>query len=226
MASLRSQTTGNEAADASGVTLVAGDLIVVTLRERDGSTMAVSDSVNGAYTRALAAPITVGVAEIWYFRNSAGGTANFTVTGGSLRDYNVSVWIGMQTGAGTLDTTNSNTNSATTSHAHGSVTPSASALIVTALTCGTHGGFTPHSGFTALTAGPSGSGVDRQHYAYKLAHTGAVNPTHTSGNSITSDACCAAFLESGGGGGGGGHLGGGMGFVGLRPNAFAPGLAR
>jgi len=195
MASLRSETTGNEAGDASGVALFAGDLIVVALRERDGSTMAVSDSVNGAYTRAVAAPVTTGVSEIWYFRNSAAGTASFTVTGGSVRDYNVSVWSGMQTGAGVADTTNSTTNSATTSHTHGSVTPSALALIVTAFCSGTTGGMTPHSGFTALANGASGLGADRQYYAYKLAHAGAVNPTHTSVNTITSDACVAVFLE-------------------------------
>jgi hypothetical protein len=160
MAFLRGETTGNELGDAS-IAASAGDLIVVTLRERDGSTMAVSDGTNGSYTRAVAAPVTVVVTEIWYFRNSAAATLAFTVTGGSVRDYNVSVWGGMQDVA--VNTTNSVTNSATTSHTHGSVTPSASALIITSHAGATHGGMTPHSGFTALTAGASGAGgtVDR-----------------------------------------------------------------
>lgn len=197
MAALSTQATGLEGADASGVVIPAGALVVVCLRERDGNTMAVSSDIDGAFTRAVAAPVTVAVGEIWYKRNSAGGTAAFTVTGGTVRDYNVSVWTGMQDVA--VDTTNSTTNSATTSQTHGSVTPSAQALIITDFVGATHGGVTPHSGFTALnTAG--GSGADRQYYAYKLAHTGAINVTHTTGNSITTNACVAAFLETVGGG--------------------------
>lgn len=197
---LVTQATGNETANATGVSLSAGDLVVVALRERDGNTMAVSDSVNGAYTRCVAAPITVVVIEIWYFRNSAAGTASFTVTGGSVRDYNVSVWSGMQDVA---CSSNGTTNSATTSQTHGSVTPSGSALLVTAFGGATHGGVTPHSSggaFTALTAGPTAGAVDRQYYAYKLAHTGTINPTHTTGNSITTNAAVAVFLETAAGG--------------------------
>lgn len=202
MASLISQTTGNEEAEATGIAVQAGDLIVVTLRERDGSTMAVSDSLNGAYSVARNAPVTVVRIAIYYFRNSAAGTINMTVTGGTVRDYTVSVWRGMQTGAGVLDATNGVTNSATTSQTHGSVTPSASALVITAFGGGAHDGVTPHSGFTALNVGPSAAGgTDRRYYAYKLAHTGAVNPTHTSTSAITADAAVATFLEAAGGGG-------------------------
>lgn len=203
-AALVSQTTGNEVADASGVTLSAGDLVVVLLRERDGSTMAVSDSVNGPYTRARAAPITIGVAEIWYKQNSSAGTANFTVTGGSQRDYVVAVFSGAATSGG-ADVTNGATSANGTSHTHGSITPSASAIIVTAFaTSAGTGVMTVASGYTALTSGSSGGGAaEKQYYAYKLAHTGATNPDHVSANSTISDAAIAAFLESGGGGGGG-----------------------
>lgn len=204
MAALRSQTTGDETGNASGVTLVAGDLVVVTLRERDGSTMAVSDSINGSYTLAVNAPLTVGRCGIYYFRNSGAGTATFTVTGGTVRDYVVSVWSGMQTGVGTFDTSGSVTSAAGTSHAHAgsNITPSASAVVITAWAgTGDHGGVTPHTGFFILNASATGGGVARQYYAYKLAHTGAINPTHTSVNSITTDGAVAAFLESGGGGG-------------------------
>ena len=147
MAALRAQAVGYEAADAS-VVAVAGDLIVVALRERDGSTMSIADDVNGAYTLAVTRAITVARAGIWYFRNSGGGTLTFTVTGGSIRDYNVSVWSGMQDVA--VDTTN-NAGGTATSHAHGSLTPSAQAVVVSAMGSGSHGGVTPHSGFTALT---------------------------------------------------------------------------
>jgi hypothetical protein len=200
MAALSTQATGYEGNDATGVVIPAGALVVVAVRERDGSTIAVSSSIDGAFTRAVAAPLSVGLSEIWYKRNSAGGTASFTVTGGSVRDYNVSVWTGMQDVA--VDTTNGATNSSTTSHTHGSVTPSAQALIVTALTGADNGGMTPHTGFTALNnAGVAAGTQGRQYYAYKLAHTGAVNPTHVSTNTITTDACCAAFLETAAGGG-------------------------
>jgi hypothetical protein len=206
-ATLRTQATGYQTANATGVSVQAGDLIVVALREKDGNTMAVSDSVNGAYTRAVAAPISVGISEIWYFRNSAAGTLDFTVTGGSTRDYNVSVWHSVQTGSGVLDTTNGATNSATASITHGSITPSGSSLIITACVGGLSSP-TPHSGFVALDLHASAE-VNRQFYAYKVTHTGTINPTHTDGGTPTTDACCAAFLETGGGGGVVGPLTGG-----------------
>ena len=46
-ASLRTQATGYESADAQVTGVQGGDLVVVTLRERDGSSMSVSDDVNG-----------------------------------------------------------------------------------------------------------------------------------------------------------------------------------
>lgn len=202
-AALVSQTTGNEVADAAGVVLSSGHLVVVLLRERDGSTMAVSDSVNGAYTRAVAAPVTVGVAEIWYKQNSSAGTATFTVTGGSQRDYVVAVFSGAATTGGP-DVTNGATSASGTSHPHGSITPSASAIVVTALATNSGTGLmTVAAGYTALTIGSSGGGsAEKQFYAYKLGHTGATNPDHVSTNSVISNAAIAAFLESGGGGGG------------------------
>lgn len=200
MAALRAQTTGYEGGNAT-LALVAGDLVIVTARERDGSALTVSDSINGAYATAVTRAAVVARAGIWYFRNSGAGTANFTVTGGSVRDYNVSAWSGMQDIA--VDTTN-NAGSTSTSHPHGSVTPSASALIITAMGTGSHGGCTADAGngFTALDISASAT-ADRQHYSYKLAHTGAVNPTPTTVNSVGADRCVAAFLETGGGGGGG-----------------------
>lgn len=197
MAALRAQTTGYEGANAT-LALLAGDFVIVTARERDGSALTVSDSVNGAYLTAVTRAAIVARAGIWYFRSSAAGSANFTVSGGSVRDYNVSAWTGLQDLA--VDTTN-NAGGTSTSHPHGSVTPSAAALIVTAMGTGTHGGVTPHTDFIALNISASATG-ERQYYSYKLAHTGAINPTHTTVNSVGADRCVAAFLESGGGGGG------------------------
>ena len=206
--SLRVQAAGNQGAGTQLNGVQAGDLLTVCVRERDGDALSVSDDVNGSWGAAIvSAPLTVGQSKIFAFRNSAAGNPTVSVTGGTVRDWNAAAWIGYQTGAGVFDVTGSVTNSATTSQTHddSGITPSASALILTAWT-GTQNvsqSVTPHSGFTALTVAQVG-GDDRQYYAYKEAHTGSINPTHTTGTSITTDACCAAFLALAGGGGGGG----------------------
>ena len=45
------------------------------------------------------------------------------------------------------------------------------------------------------------------------SHTGTINPTHTTVNSVTSEGGVGVFVESGGGGGGGGRSGGGGGGI-------------
>jgi hypothetical protein len=198
---LVTEAIGNESAEATDVEIPAGALVVVSLRERDGSTMAVSDSVHGSYGDAVAsAPVTIGRSQIFAVQNHPGGTADFAVTGGSQRDYNVAVFDGAATSGG-ADDDGAATSSATTALAHGAIDPSGPAIVVTALVGNLSDRVvTPHDGFTALATGETGGGSERQYYAYKLGHTGPINPTHTVDVATTTNACCVAFLEAAGGG--------------------------
>lgn len=197
-----SGTTGTITAQLAGVQ--AGDLLTMCLYERDGNSITTpTDDVNGgSWTQAVSRATTAARVAIFYFQNSAAGspTVSLTISGTSPRDINVAAWSGMATTGGT-DATNNAGNSATTSHTHGSVTPSASALVLACLgLSNTHGGITQNSGFTALNVDAGGSS-QRQNYAYKLAHTGAINVTETTTSTVSSDAGVAVFLESAGGGG-------------------------
>lgn len=204
-AALRTQNTGsaNGAADVTatltGVAL--GDLLTLCLYERDGAAISsISDSVNGAWTQVLTRAAVAARIAIYYFPNSAAGNPLVTATlgGTSPRDINVAAWSGIQT-VSPLDTSNNAGNSAQFDHLHGSVTPSASSLLITCLGLGNdHGGMTEHAGFVALDTDPGVTNAGRRYFAYKLSHTGAINPTHTSTNSQSSDAGVAAFLEAAG----------------------------
>lgn len=197
-ATLTSQTTGTEAGTVN-VTVASGERIIVTLREASGATMGVSSSLDGAFTEVRTSAALAARVSIFYLQAPSTGTHTITVTGGSTRDFNVQVWAGLQNAA--ADTSNATTNSGTTSHSHGAITPSGTALVITAMGSTDHGGMTPNAGFTALSVDGLASG-NRQFYAYKTGHSGSITPTHTSTNSCSSDAVCAAFLETGGGGGG------------------------
>lgn len=199
-ATLRGQTTGYESANPS-IATVAGDLIVVCLRERDGSGITVSDNVNGAYSTGETRAVNVARTGIWYFANCAGGTVTVTVAGGSVRDFNVSVWSGVGTGA--KDTSAQAGSGGTLNHQMGSVTPSAAALIVTACGTGANGGMTLDAAFTAALDINVNATANRQFYAYKVsAPASTINPTHVSAASCAHDGVSVVFLESGGGGGG------------------------
>jgi len=193
-----SGTTGTITAQLVGVQ--AGDLLAACIYERDGNSVTTpSDDVNGTWSLAATRATTAARAGLYYFQNSAAGspTVSLTISGTSPRDMNVMAFSGMATTGG-ANATNNAGNSSTTSQTHGSVTPSASALIVACLGSGNdHGGRTLNSGFTGLNI-DAGASTNRQIYAYKAAHTGAINVTHTTTNSVSSDAVVAAFLETAG----------------------------
>ena len=196
-ATLTSQTTGTEAGTIN-VTVAAGERIIVTVRERDGTAVTCSSSLDGALTQVVTSAALAARVSIFYLQAPTTGTHTLTVSGGSVRDFNAQVWAGLQNAA--VDTTNNTTNSSTTSHGHGAVTPSATALLITCMGSTDHGGMTPYAGFTALTIDGLATN-NRQFYAYKTGHSGAITPTHTSTSSASSDAVVAAFLETAGGGG-------------------------
>lgn len=186
--------------------VVAGDVLVVMTGERDGAAApTISDSVNGSWSASKTKAVTVGRVALWIFQNSAGGNPTVTITyagTGRVCDANVSAFDGIAT-AGGFDTTGEATSSTATSHANGSITPSAAALIlatsVLSADGGTLGGLA--SGFVALNRS-TGSGITgRRAYLYKLAHTGATTSPFTTTNSVSADHVCGAVLEAAGGGG-------------------------
>lgn len=202
---LRTQNTasGSGVANAScSVTVVSGDRIVVCIYERDGGAISsVTSDIDGALTQDRQRAVTAAQSAIYSKSNATGGTHTITVDFGTGRtfDFTVAVFSGQATTG--ADTTNAAGNSATTSHGYGAVTPSASALVITCLGTGSdHGGATVPAGFTALNV-DAGANTNRQSYAYKEGHTGAVTPTTTTVNSVSSDGTIAAYLESAGGGG-------------------------
>lgn len=200
---LRTQNTGSANGVADVTTTLtgvqAGDLLTVCIYERDGAAIsAVGDSVNGSWTLVATRAAIAARIGLYYFVNSGAGNPLVTVTlaGTSPRDINAAAWSGMATSS-VLDTNNNAGNSATTSHTHGSVTPSAPSVLLTCAGLGNdHGGMTPNSGFTALNTDGGVANAGRRYYAYKLTHTGALNATHTSTNSQSSDAVVGAFLEA------------------------------
>lgn len=191
-----SGTTGGISAQLTGVQ--TGDLLVMTLYERDGNTItSVADDVNGAWTAAVNRAATAARTGIYYFPNSAAGnpTITLTISGTSPRDMNVSAWSGIQTSS-TLNTTGNAGNTSTTSQTHGSITPSASSLIIASLGAGSAtGGSTLNTGFTALNI-DAGASSQRQIYSYRTGFTGTINVTETTTNTLSSDGVDAAFLES------------------------------
>ena len=197
-ASLRAQYTGTEAGTVTLTGVVAGDTILVTLRERDGSTMSVSDSLNGAYTEDVTRAVNAARTSIFRFSNSAGGNPVLTVSGGTVRDFNASIWSGVTNGA--PDTTNATGSGSATSLTHGSVTPSATALLITSLGSTDHGGVTIDPTFTGLNIDGAATS-NRQAYSYRVGFSGSVNPTHTATASCAYDAVVAAYLETAGGAG-------------------------
>lgn len=193
-----SGTTGTITSQLTGVQ--TGDLLAVCIYERDGNSVTTpSDDVNGTWSLGATRSATAARSALYYFKNSAAGnpTVSLTISGTSPRDMTVMAFSGMATTGGT-DASNSAGNSSTTSQTHGSITPSASALVIACLGIGSaHGGITQNSGFTALNI-DAGASSQRQNYAYKVSHTGAINVTETTTNSVSSDAVVAAFLESAG----------------------------
>jgi hypothetical protein len=207
-ATLRVQNTGASAAATVTTTLtgvVAGDFLAVCIYERDGNAISsVSDDVNGAWTLAEQRAVTAAQTALYYKANSGAGAPVVTVTigGTTPRDINAQAWSGMPTSA-TPDTSAEAGNSSVTAHTHGSITPSAASLVLTCLGTGAnHGGVSAyHSGFTGLNVDAGVTDANRRAYAYKVTHTGAVDPTHTTVNSVNSDGIAVAFAQSAGGGG-------------------------
>lgn len=179
--------------------------LIMCITDRDGYAISgITDTVNGAWTLAgngISAAAAARRAAIYSFPNGGAGnpTATATLAAASPKDASLSEWSG--TGTGAADTSNSATSAAATSHSCGSITPSGASLLIAVLgTSADHGGVTAPAGFTLLTV--HGSAQQRCAYAYKTGHTGAITPSFTTVNAVSSDAVVVAYLEAGGGGGG------------------------
>jgi hypothetical protein len=196
-----SDNDANLVASLTGV--VSGDLLLACIYERDGTAITgVSDDINGSWTQAVTRGAIAARIGIFYFANAASGNPTITaaIAGTAPKGFNVSAWSGVVTSS-PLDTTGNAGNNAAgmppNDQTHGSITPSAASLIITATGYGNDpGAITLHSGFTALTNDTTILEHARQSWAYKPGHTGTINPTHVSTNSQSSDAVCAAFLEA------------------------------
>jgi hypothetical protein len=201
---LRDESTGSGTttltATLTGVQ--TGDLLVACIYERDGNVISgVADDLNGAWGLIFSRAVSVARVAMYFVANSAPGNPLVTATigGTAPRDMNVSAWSGVPTTA-TVDTTANTTTSGATAHLHGSITPSAASLLITAAGSTDHGGVVAYdTDFIGLTV-DAGANPTRQFYAYKTGHTGIINPTHTVTNSVNSEAGVAAFVETAGAG--------------------------
>lgn len=187
------------------LTLEAGDLVVVGIGSRDGATAvsSVHDSVNGAgspYTEVLQRYwVANGIrAALYFFQNSAAGSATITVTHGSAArcGFNVSRWTGAHL-TSALDQSNGADNTSTTGpHSHGSITTTGAGLMVTASQQGTSGSVETPNAFTALTA----SGSAREYLQYLIV-TGSTTDDgdYSTDVSVTSTGVIASFNQASGG---------------------------
>ena len=210
-ASLVQQSTNAEAGLATTITasltgVTSGNRLIVCIRERDGTAVSsISDTVNGSWTltgNGVTQSIDDARVAIYSFPNSGAGNPTVTVTmaGTAPKDVNLSEWSGTNTGA--ADNTATFNQTSGTSHAAGTFTPSASALVIAAIGFSADPGTRTPSGFTSLNI--DAGAAARQWFGYATGVTGASTPTITTSNTVTSDGAMAGFLETGGGGGGGG----------------------
>ncbi|HEV3103923.1 MAG TPA: PKD domain-containing protein [Candidatus Dormibacteraeota bacterium] len=86
----------------------AGDLLVAGITTNDGGTdpiTAVSDNLNGAWTRLTSLKYGNGHVELWYFSNSVGGTdaVTFTSSNGSKQAFTIAEYSGVNAAAAPVD---------------------------------------------------------------------------------------------------------------------------
>lgn len=202
---IRTQASGNQGFGTSAtavVTAQAGDLIVVTVGDRDGGTpSSVSSSLDGAFT---ADRSNVGAgsasAHIYSRANCSAGSHTITVsyTGNAVFDFTVVVLKNMATSSH-VHASNSATNASGTAHSHGSITTTAATIIITAIdTDGDSGADTPGTGMEELNR--HASAADRRFWQYRIS-SGAetINPGYTSGNAVPSNAVVVAYNVAAGG---------------------------
>lgn len=136
MATLHNASTYTQGFGLTATTTIAvaaGDLMTLTLRERDGGVpTVVSSSLDGAFTFVLARGNGVGdQIRLYYLVALTTGTHTITVTfgGNSVFDGHVDAWRSTGTW-GVVDQSNSAANAATTSWSSGSITSTGGGVIV------------------------------------------------------------------------------------------------
>lgn len=191
--------SGSSATFTYGSAVAAGALLVfVGGGTSSGTINSISDSINGAWTRAIQSATGGGISsEIWYVKNSGAGTPIVTPTigrfanaGGNFQEYSGAATTG---GA---DATAAFTNSSTTTPVTGSITPSASAIIVAGMTFN-FGNYSsgPTNSYTRLTQS-SFFGTDLIESACKAGVTGSTSTGWTVSFSSSQETTIAAFLEA------------------------------
>lgn len=183
--------------------VTAGSLLVFVGGGTSTATItAISDSVNGSWTRAVQGAGSPS-SEIWYKKNAGAGSTVVTVTVGRLQNAggDFQEFSGCATTGG-ADASGANANTSTTTPVTGSITPSASALIVAGctFTVGTYSSG-PTNSYTRLTNATFGFGSNKVEAAYKVGVTGSTSTGWTLSSSGNQDTTIAAFLEPATGGG-------------------------
>lgn len=204
MATLRVQVSynqgfGTELTNILLTGVVAGDLLTLCLRERDGSAEpTVSDNVNGSWGASDitdADPSGNGRVSIFSFVNAAGGDTTISVVYGVNRVFqgNAAAWAPAGGTTFSVDQTNSNSTASTTSHNAGAITAGAGVIIAAGTHSANSGGETIGDSFTALTMAAG----EREYHRYKLTSGETVDADYTTTNSISTNQVICSFLESG-----------------------------
>ena len=207
MATLRVQTSfnqgfGTELTNILLTGVVAGDLLTLCLRERDGSAEpTVSDNVNGSWGASDitdADPSGNGRASIFSFVNAAGGDTTISVVYGVNRVFqgNAAAWTPAGGTTFSVDQTGSNSPATTMNHAAASITAGAGVIIAAAAHSANSGGETIGDGFTALTMVAG----EREYHRYKLTSGETVDADYTTVNTISSNQIITSYLETSAGG--------------------------
>lgn len=175
--------------------LSAGDLIVGTIRTRDGETPATFETdLSGALTLAVQRGNGVGdYTAIYYDMNASAGDNVVTATfsGGAIGGIMAYAFAGIRT-SGALDQTNNAANASGVSHNSGSITTTGAGVIVQHFAFSAdHGPTVSDTGFTLNTASVANAVA-----GYKLSgSTETTNGAVTTTNSVTSNSTIANFLD-------------------------------
>lgn len=202
MASLHNSATYNQGFGLTATTTIAldaGDLLTLTMRERDGGVPSVvSSDLDGALAFVIARGNGVGDhTRLYYLVALTTGTHTITVTFGGNSAFNGYVDAWRSTGTwSVVDQSNSAPNAATLNWVSGSITTTGGGVIVSAAAAG--GAFdTPVAGAGYTIA----FSLDKSIRQYKLTTMGeTTDAPFTLGVTNSGNAAVMSFVETLGGG--------------------------
>lgn len=210
MATLRVEGNDTEASadDALQIALTgvqAGDLLVVFVRERDGTSLGatpITDTVNGT-TGWVVGPDVLTDPYIRSFYNLNSGAGDPTIEVDFTGNITGQAWgaaFAPAAGGNTwsLEDSDTQTNASGTAHNADNVTLSGTGVLAAGNAhSGDSGGETIGDGYTAATMAAG----EREYHRYKLSSGETADAHYTTTNSISSVGVHLAFLETAAGGG-------------------------